>query len=241
MRRALIIVHRWLIDLDKDCDLFWAFSCWCAFITPKDVHCLHFALKCSEDLKNLVVPQCRLVANMSTMAIQRPWLKRWKRRYKLQYPDGGLPMGLPQPTPRVAEYLARRGIVLPGLPRLVVSEDTFIDLESDSNVAPTELDSDSDVLVAARVTWAVPEFVIIFIASVGKCKRLPAGRRGEREMTDNPPPEEDSEDEGFNDYPSFSETSAEEWMREQLYDRGCSSWGRIESLSVWRDAVGDIG
>ena len=175
---------------------------------------------------------------MNGPVIQRSWLKGWKRRYNIQCADGGLyqpmrrgldlyghaavqglPMGLPQPTPRVAEYLARRGIVLPGLPRLVVSEDTFIDLESDSNVAPTELDSDSDVLVAARVTWAVPEFVIIFIASVGKCKRLPAGRRGEREMTDNPPPEEDSEDEGSNDYPSFSETAAEEWMREQLYDR----------------------
>ena len=47
----------------------------------------------------------------------------------------GLPMGLPQPTPRVAEYLARCGIVLPGLPRVPVSEDTLLDVDSDSDVA----------------------------------------------------------------------------------------------------------
>ena len=135
-------------------------------------------------------------------------------------------VGLPQPTPRVAEYLARCGIVLPGLPRVPVCADTLLDVDSDSDVAPTELDSDSDgdiilVPVAARVTWAVPEFVIIFIASVGKCKRLPACRervrRERRTLQDFPPPDEDSEDERSDDDPSLSEAAAEEWLREQLY------------------------
>ena len=91
--------------------------------------------------------------------------------------DGHAAVGLPQPTPRVAEYLARCGIVLPGLPRVPVCADTLLDVDSDSDVAPTELDSDSDgdigvLPVAARVTWAVPEFVIIFIASVGNGRCL---------------------------------------------------------------------
>jgi len=146
--------------------------------------------------------------------------------------DGHAAVGLPQPTPRVAEYLARCGIEQPGLqqpmPRVHVCADTLLVVDSDSDVAPTELDSDSDedigvLPVAARVTWAVPEFVIIFIASVGKCKRLPAGRervmRERGTLQDIPPPDEDSEDEGSDDYPSFSETAAEEWLREQLYDR----------------------
>ena len=99
-------------------------------------------------------------------------------------------------------------------------------MDSDPEVAPTELDSDSDgdigvLPVAARVTWVVPEFVIVFIASVGKCKRLPAGRervmRGRRTLQDIPPPDEDSEDEGSDDDPSLSEAAAEEWLREQLY------------------------
>ena len=71
--------------------------------------------------------------------------------------DGHAAVGLPQPTPRVAEYLARCGIVLPGLPRVPVCADTLLDVDSDSDVAPTELDSDSDgdigvLPVAARVT-----------------------------------------------------------------------------------------
>jgi len=102
----------------------------------------------------------------------------------------------------------------------------LLDVDSDSDVAPTELDSDSDgdigvLPVAARVTWAVPEFVIIFIASVGKCKRLPGRERvmrGRGALQDIPPPGEDSEDEGSDDDPSSSETAAEQWLREQLYE-----------------------
>ena len=169
--------------------------------------------------------------------VSRSWTRRWRRRYGIQLADRGLdlcgdaavqglPRGLPPPSPDVAEYLSRCGIVLPGLPRIPVCADTLIDVDSDPEVAPTELDSDSDgdiilVPVAARVTWAVPEFVIIFIASVGKCKRLPAGRervmRGRRTLQDFPPPDEDSEDERSGDDPSLSEAAAEEWLREQLY------------------------
>ena len=71
----------------------------------------------------------------------------------------------------------------------------------------TELDvsSEEDGIIglplAARVTWAVPEFVVIFIASVGKGKCVPLRKReigaGQRRGTlqDIPPPDEDSEDE----------------------------------------------
>ena len=69
----------------------------------------------------------------------------------------------------------------------------------------TELDSDSDevigvIPVAARVTWAVPEFVIIFIASVGNGNCCPVKRRKlgpipRGTLQDIRPPDEDSEDE----------------------------------------------
>ena len=145
--------------------------------------------------------------------------------------DGHAAVGLPQPTPRVAEYLARCGIEQPGLqqpmPRVHVCADTLLDVDSDSDVAPTELDSDSDedigvLPVAARVTWAVPEFVIIFIASVGKAKRIRRqGRervmRGRGTLQDIPPPGEDSEDEESDDDQGSSETAGEQWLREQLY------------------------
>ena len=82
-------------------------------------------------------------------------------------------------------------------------------------------DEDIGVLpVAARVTWAVPEFVIVFIAPVGKCKHLPGRERvmrGQGALQYIPPPGEDSE-EGSDDDPSSSETAAEQWLREQLYE-----------------------
>ena len=143
--------------------------------------------------------------------------------------DGHAAVGLPQPTPRVAEYLARCGIEQPGLqqpmPRVHVCADTLLDVDSDSDVAPTELDSDSDgdigvLPVAARVTWAVPEFVIVFIASVGKCKHLPGRERvmrGRVALQDIPPPGEDSEEEESDDDQGSSETADEQRLREHLY------------------------
>ena len=158
--------------------------------------------------------------------IERSWRRRWRRHLGIQLADRGLdlcgdaavqglPMGLPPPSVRVAEYLARCGTVLPGLPRVPVCADTLIDVESDPEVAPTELDSDSD-RGGPRVTWAVPEFVIISIPAVGKGKSIPAGRekvlRGWATV-------QDSEDEGCDDdLCFFSEAAAEEWMRSQLYD-----------------------
>ena len=169
--------------------------------------------------------------------ISRSWTREWRRPYGIPLPDRGLdfgggaavqrlPRGLPPPSPEVAEYFLRNGIVLPGLPRTSICADTLIDVESKSEVAPTELDSESDgdiflVPVAARVTWAVPEFVIIFIESVGKGKRIPAGRtkvmRGEGFFQHFQPPDEDSEVERPDADPSLSEAAAEEWLREYLY------------------------
>ena len=42
--------------------------------------------------------------------------------------------------------------------------------------------------------------------------------RGRGALQDIPPPGEDSEDEGSDDDPSSSETAAEPWLREQLYE-----------------------
>ena len=99
----------------------------------------------------------------------------------------------------------------------------IVDVDSDSDVTPTELDASSDedigvLPVAARVTWAVPEFVIIFIASVGKGKRLPDRERvmrGRGALQDIPPPGEDSEDDDSDDDQGYSETAAEQWLRQQ--------------------------
>ena len=95
--------------------------------------------------------------------------------------DGKAGVGLHQPTPRVAEYLARCGLRLPcsdtlldgeavlglhqPMPRVAeptcvhVCADTLLDVDSDSDVAPTELDVSSDeddrigvLPFAARVT-----------------------------------------------------------------------------------------
>ena len=107
--------------------------------------------------------------------------------------------GLHQPMPRAAE------------PACVhVCADTLLDVDSDSDVGSIELDVSYDederigvLPFAARVTWAVPEFVIIFIASVGKGKRLPDREkkvmRPRGTLQDVPPPGEDSEDEDSDD------------------------------------------
>ena len=150
-------------------------------------------------------------------------------------PDGKATVGLHQPTPRVAEYLARRGLrppssdtllaggeAVPGLhqpmPRVVepscihVVADTLLDVDSDSDTAPTELEVSSsdeeDVIIgvlafAARVTWAVPEAVIIFVASVGKGRCIPYQKRVTRPrktLQDIAPSSGDSEDEDSDDY-----------------------------------------
>ena len=155
--------------------------------------------------------------------------------------------------PRVAEYLARCGLrppssdtslaggeAVPGLhqpmPRVIepscihVVADTLLDVDSDSDAAPTELEVSSsdeeDIIIgvlpfAARVTWAVPEAVIIFIASVGKGRCIPYQKRVTRPretLQDIAPPGEESEDEDSDEdggeqlYQPYPEPAAEQWL-----------------------------
>ena len=87
--------------------------------------------------------------------------------------DGTALVGLHQPSSRVAKPTSV----------VYVLADTLLDADPDVDVVPIELEVSFDedyingLIFAARVTWAVPGFVIIFIASVGKGKCIPVRKR----------------------------------------------------------------